>query len=330
MSRHLTLSTLLIAALCAPAKGEQVTLSTGETLVGKVIERTTLELILEHPVLGRLTIPAAHVAAAHTGSGVPEGEQTEGGETQTVAVAPSPQAVETAPQPALKPADRGEPVPLFTDWDLRLETGLSGSDGNSETSSFRLGFNGKKKNEQERWLLESTYSFATSAGETTRDEFHAEVTRDWLMPGSVWFSFVQGRYDFNEFEAWDHRVSGFTGVGYELFKTERFEMVTRMAVGATKEFGGANDLRPEGLVSAAVLKWKPTARQTVAASATFFPHLDDFGEFRLVNKLEWEIRIDQSDGLSLKFGIDNEYESLTEDDSIHNDLRYYSALVIDF
>ena len=327
MSIHLILLTLLVVVFCAPAGGEQVTLSTGETLVGKVIERTTGGLILEHPVLGRLAIPAAHVSAVHTGSEAADGEQPEGGEPRTVAVAPSPQA---AQQPALTPAEPGKPAPLFSDWDLRFEVGLSGSDGNSETSSVRLGFNGNKKDEQERWLLEGTYNSATSAGETTRNEFHTEVTRDWLMPGSAWFTFVQGRYDFDEFEAWDHRVSGFAGVGYELIKTERFEMVVRTAAGATKEFGGANDLRPEGLVSAAVLKWKPTDRQTVAASATFFPHLDDFGEFRLVNKLEWEIRIDQADGLSLKFGIDNEYESRTENDSLHNDLKYYSSLVIDF
>ena len=321
LPRMLPVVALLLIASQAPAD-DQLTLTTGETLKGRIIGRSEQTVTLEHPILGQLTIERAHIAALAQ----PAPDQP-----------PAPDAPPTAAVDQPAKADlAADVVPdsplahLFHSRDSHFEIGLSGTDGNSQTTNFRLGMVSKKEDDAMRSVFKSSYYFSKSDGNTTRNEFNAQLTHDWLIPDSPWLLFAQGIYDYDQLQSWDHRVSGFAGVGYELVKTDRFELIGRTGGGLTKEFGGENDLRPEGLVSAAILKWKLTDSQTLTGSATYYPDLGEMGQFRTLAKLEWQVLLNHADGLSLKLGLEDEYESHTDGDSIHNDLKYYGSLVIDF
>ena len=278
-------------------------------------------LVFEHPILGRLDINRAHIAEVHSSVAEPA-ERPSVGEPSVAT--PTPLEAEAHARPA-RLIDK-----WLEEWDSHFELGLSGTDGNSETSNLRQGFSARHETDKAKWLLDSVYYYGTSQGETTRHEFKADVIREWLIPNSAWFTFFQGTYEFHEFRAWERRLSGFGGVGYEFLKTDRLELIGRLGSGVVKEFSGAEELRPEGLISAAVAKWKPTDDQTVTASVTFYPDLGDFGEFRVTSKLDWAVKLNKADTLSLKIGLDNEYESQTDGDTKHNDVKYYGALVIDF
>ena len=106
-------------------------------------------------------------------------------------------------------------------------------------------------------------------------------------------------------------------------------MIGRAGLGGSYEFGSVNELVPEALLG---LEWVYTIneRQTLSSYVTVYPSLDDFGESRTVAGAAWTIAIDEADGISLKLGIDNEYESRTEGSSKNNDVKYYGALVFDF
>ena len=79
-----------------------------------------------------------------------------------------------------------------------------------------------------------------------------------------------------------------------------------------------------------VAKWKLTETQTLAGSATLYPDMAELGQYRMVAKLEWLIKLDRVDDLSLKFALEDEYESETEGEIKHNDLKYLSMLVYEF
>lgn len=317
----MSLRRCLLAVLVGtcPVQAAQITLTTGETLAGNIVEQTAQALTLDHPILGTLIIAAEDVTEV-SGAVDAEAPATSAGEEDAPPQGP----------PALAPSEPPAAPSFFDGWDARLEVGLSGTEGNSEIANFRLGFNGKKETERERWLVKSSYYYATSDGDATRNEINLDLSRHWLNSGSPWFTFAEGIYDFNEFKAWDHRVSGFVGVGYEFAKSERLELLGQTGGGLTKEFGGANDLKPEGLISAGLIKWQFTDDQTLAGSITLYPDLSEFGKFRVISKLEWLIRMSAADGLMLKFGVENEYESETEDATKHSDLKYYGSLVIEF
>ncbi|MDP7348921.1 MAG: hypothetical protein QF735_11835, partial [Phycisphaeraceae bacterium] len=63
---------------------------------------------------------------------------------------------------------------------------------------------------------------------------------------------------------------------------------------------------------------------------TVYPELAEFGELRITLAVDWQLKIDQADDISLKVGLKNEYESGTEGDAEHNDLKYYLMLLHGF
>lgn len=318
------LAASLVVAADSAALADSVTLTSGDTLVGQVVEQTEAHVIIDHPVLGKLTIAADNVQSVAITPPVSEQAPAEAPE---VVAAPA----EPAPAPAEAPKELIEAEPSFFEgWDASLALGFSGTDGNSETSSLNAEFKAQREDEEDRWIFRSAYFTGSSDGETNKNEFLTELTKDWLLPDSPWLYFVQGKYQYDQFEAWKHRASGFAGIGYEFVKSDDLEIIGRLGAGLTKEFDGERNLTPEALVGASLVKWKLTDNQTVSAGATIYPAMDELGEYRAIGTLEWKIKIDEADGLSLKFGLENEYESDVEPGTKHNDLKYYGALVFDF
>ncbi len=348
--RALMFAAVLVVGLDADAQAAVITLTTGESLEVTITARDEDGITVQHPVLGEMTIPTAGVmaiveatpeapedAADVAAEAVEMAETVDGAELAEEAAVAAAEAADGAAEGMaageVPEAEQDSPsfwAAMLSDFDSRFEIGISGAEGNTETANIRVGFRTKRENETDRTDVGATYQRSTSSGETIRNQANAFILHDWLIPDSPWFTFVNGNYDFDEFRSWDHRVSGFGGVGYEFITTEDLEVTARLGGGLTKEFGGSDDIRPEALISGALVKWKPTEAQTVSAYATLYPDLSDFFEFRFLTGLEWLIAIDRADGLSLKFGIENEYESVTAGGERHNDLNYYGALVIDF
>lgn len=322
------LTASIVVAADSAALADSVTLRSGDTLVGQVVEQTDAHVVVEHPVLGKLTIAAADVQAVALDA--PAADQAPA-QPAAVEVEAAPAPAAEMPAPAAEPKELIESEPSFFEgWDASLGLGFSGTDGNSETTSLNAEFKAQREDEEDRWIFRSAYFTGSNDGETNKNEFISELTKDWLMPDSPWLYFAQGKYQYDQFQSWKHRVSGFGGLGYEFIKSDDLEIIGRLGAGLTKELDGERNLTPEALVGASVVKWNVTDNQTISAGATLYPAMDNLGEYRAIGNVEWKIKIDDADGLSLKFGLENEYESDVDAGTKHNDLKYYGALVFDF
>ena len=308
-----------IAAACfitAIALGQDVVvLTSGETLHGSITELTAETLTLDHPVLGTLAINRESV------------------ESFQIQDAPdTPDSPDTPPSPPAEPEPPAlpepEPAPQFP-WKLQLELGINGSVGTNDTINFRVGFRGNRARPEDRIRFDTSYLYATDGSNTTQNRFTAGVIHDWLLPDSKWIFFAQGRYDYDEFRDWEHRVSGNAGLGYDLVRTDKLDVTLRAGAGAVHSWGIVNETDPEALLAAEV-SWRINDSQTLTASNFLHPELDDLGEFRNLTKIDWTAKIDRASGMSLRFGIENEYRSRTSGRTRHNDLKFYGALVIDF
>ena len=313
---------LLLAGAVARAE-QTVTLTSGEVLKGTIVERTDEALVLDHPLLGRLTIAAANVQDPPPAPPA----------SQPAVDAPAESTSPLGTTAALAETAAAEPVPLppwLQDWKHRIEAGLTGTEGNNDTLNMRLAYRAQRETERDRTKFDTTYFMARDDTGTTNNELVLRFEHDWLLTESNWFPFVRFQYDFDDFESWKHRVQGFAGMGYTVVKSDDLEANFRFGGGFAKEFSGRRDLRPEGLFSVGVVKWHPTPHQTVAGSLTYHPDLGDPGEFRLIGALEYQIKIPDLEGLSVKFGLDNEYESDPGPGDEKNDLRYFATLVYEF
>ncbi len=239
-------------------------------------------------------------------------------------------------QPPAEPVAEAVPeVPPAPDsfwegWEGSVAVGASGSSGNTERLSFRLGVEGKRIVETMETKAGIVYALGTEDSETTENKFRFDIRNDWLIKDSRWRYFAQGTAEYDDFQAWDWRLSGAGGVGYEFIENDRTLLIGRVGLGASKEIGGDNeDVVPE-LVLGADFEHKLTERQKVFATIDFYPALDDLGPYRFVGKAGWEILVDPEVNLTLKLGIEDRYDSTPGEGFKRNDLDYFALLAWNF
>ena len=184
------------------------------------------------------------------------------------------------------------------------------------------------------------YRLTTSQSKTTINRFDTGIFSDWKSQDSNWSVFAQGRFESAEFESWDQRITSSGGLGYLLMDVkditeqgkavDRFSLTGRLGGGIRMEFGSVNeDLAPEGLVGLD-FDYHLSEEQQITGSARYFPDFNESGEFRLESRLDWTISIDKMKGLSLRFGVQHEYDSLSPSNIPKNDIAGRATLVINF
>jgi putative salt-induced outer membrane protein YdiY len=299
------LASALLAAAAAAAYADEVVLETGERLQGTVLSRTEAEVVLDHPILGKLTIPAGKVVEAKT----PKGE-----------------AVPVAPPPPPPP----------TEWKYSGEVGVNGTEGNVDNQDLRAAVQALYEGKEHRWRFAAGYSRSETEDVKTKDQGYVEGLKDFLYEGSPWFWFLTARMDWDDFQVWDSRFAGGAGAGYAAYETDEFKLRFRAGLNYIREFNVDEDAFPdydddrwEGLLGAESV-WKLTKGQVLEGKVTYYPDFDDTGEFRVVGSLAWSVDLNESGSLAFKLGLENEYDSHREDPAEENDLKYFAALLFRF
>jgi len=329
-------TTLLLAgcAISASAHADHVLLTNGDKLSGQVITQDESSLTLEHAVLGQIVIQRTRITQVVTGDSTtdqpaqpsptpPESGSSEGTE------APLEQAREDAIQAAQR-SDSSTFDLLQSQWKHKLALGLNGASGTTDQQQYYAKIDSRYEDDHDRWLFNSRWHYAVTDGAQTRNQVETNLTKDWLVPDKPWFFFLKGQHKYDNNREWENRASTFGGGGYTLAKTENIEVNTRIGCGGTYEFGHIDEFTPEALFGGSVVQWNITQRTAIAAESTYFPSLQDTANFRVESKLELNYKLDLAKGLSLKVGLENEYDSSTPNDPGNNDLIYYGALVVQF
>ena len=352
---RIPLALTILLALAAPLRADVIELANGDRLTGQVITRTDERLEMQHDTLGRVALPMSQVRSVTVDQPSPQDAADQPDETTPPpAVAPPGEPAPAAPQPAAKVAPspaataegraveeevvaaaEKEPEPgllksVFDDWQTKVTLGVNGAAGESDVQSVYFRLNTQHKKDRDQWKISTQWFYGRTNGETSQNQVTSEVTRDWLQNDAPWFLFVKGEHKYDQFRTWKHRTSAFGGAGYTLLDDDALEVKARLGLGGTYEFGHVDEFTPEALFGGSIMKWDIDDRQTINGELTWYPALDDEDQHRIVSKLWWTYKLDMLDGLSLKLGLENEYDSRTQGDDNKNDFKYYAALVLEF
>ncbi len=335
--------TACLLAVCCTGPGlfaDQVELANGDTLTGQVVEQSERGVILKHPALGTLAIaqdrikrvtidPAATELLAQAQAEPPAQPEPQPQPAEAVVQADAAKVREAAETTA-----KAQPVSTFgwllSEWKNKLTIGLNGAGGNSDRQNYYVNFDTQYEQGRDRWTANTAWFYGKANGAVAQNQVQSDLTRDWLQTDSPWFFFVKGQYKYDQKRNWENRTSAFGGGGYTLLKSKEVEVNSRIGFGGTYEFGNINDFTPEALFGGSVLQWKLNDRTTLSGQTTYYPSLEDSSTFRIESKFECIYKLDLAKGLSLKLGVENEYDSETPNDTGHNDLKYYGALVLSF
>lgn len=311
MSLMKSLFATIALALATSAGADVVQLSTGETLNVEVLEQTETTLKVRHAVLGEMTL-----------------------QKSSATLLTPPQAV-TAAEAQVKAAKAAVPPPpqptsFWQGWKGSVEIGLAGADGNSENFNLRAGAGLDRITDPMETRFDATYIYATDNGQKSTNRAEVNGRNDWLFANSPWGIFLQGKYEFDDFQDWDHRVSAFAGPSYTFIKNDRTTLRGRVGAGVTREIGSTrNEIIPEGLLGVD-LEHKLTDKQSIMFSSEYLPDLGDFMEFRLNSKASYSYLLDDKTNAKLKAGVAQRHNSDPGEGFKPNDWEYFLTLGWDF
>ena len=214
-----------------------------------------------------------------------------------------------------------------TPWDTGIELGLNGSTGNNESFSIRTGGYLKRESRFSKLDYSIYYNRTTTGEETTQDNATSDVRNDWLLDdSSPWTLYAKANVFYDQFQAFDLQTNANSGIGYQIFNDPGVNLTTRMGGGASREFGGPDDeWVPEALFG---FEFDQSVTDTQKFFATFeyYPEFGDFGKYRLVADVGWEIELVQPSNVSLKISANDRFDSTPNGAEPH--LVNYSVLLL--
>ncbi|MHC5076714.1 MAG: DUF481 domain-containing protein [Planctomycetota bacterium] len=330
---------------------ERMMLVNGDVIHGKISNLTDISISLEHVDLGMLEIPKQKIESLtfkHAVLGqieIPKGQiESLGTDKPASAVVVEEKPTTTQVQQSQKGDEDEEHwlEPQFDSlnagvsrlkkqgWSLTTDFSITTASGNTDEETTRFNATVRRRLRAERLNLDMTYYHKTSEGDTTDNKFTAGVLQDWLNPGSRWFFFGLGRYDFDEFESWRHRSNIQFGPGYNLLDTDSMLLNLRAGAGGRKEWGSNNDdPRLEGLAGFD-FEWKITQKQSIDTTVHYFPVLNDFDDYRTRSSFNWRYLLAKELNLSFIFGILHEYQAITDPGDDNSDTRVHTGIQIRF
>ncbi len=300
-----------LIVLSHSVNSDTIVLSNGDVLSGKVLSKGENTLTLAHNTLGTLELTNEQINSVVMLEPTTASESSDNKDPEVISEA---EAIAQA-APSLHP---------YYPWKTALELGLNGSEGNSQSRNIHAGLLTKQETPELRRSLEMAYDSSETDNATSRDEFFATFNQDWLINESPWYYFAMGRFDWDDFKDWDYRMSLSAGAGYTFIENKEWSLRSKAGLGANREFGGEDDdIKPEGLLGG-ISEWTLSEHHKIELSSTFYPELDQLGEYRNITELNWVNKLNSH--MRMKIGLANEYESDVPSGIKHNDFKYTTSL----
>jgi putative salt-induced outer membrane protein YdiY len=309
-----------VIATAALSYADEVTLKGGDVIHGKVIEQNDDGVLLEHEDLGQIRIVSDRIASVLVASDkIAPPDQAE---PETGPPAPS----HLVKEPEFDRLKAFSARAKENGWSSSLDMSLTSETGNTDERSFRVGGKLGREYGNIKFASDLSYYNKESDGENTDDKLTIGLLRDQSFENSDWFFFMMGRYDYDVFESWRHRVGLHLGPGYKLIQKPDFWLDLRAGPGVRKEWGSDNtDPKFEG-VAGTGFEWKPTARQTYSFSTLFYAALSDFSDNRTRTTFDWDYLLSDEINLSFVLGILHEYQSVVDTGKDKNDTRIHTGV----
>lgn len=279
----------------------------GERVTGTVVSRSEKEIVIDSASLGTVTVGAGNIDTVVGPDGKPE-----------------------AFTPVADPGIGG--TGIFSGWTRQLEGGLTGTQGTTDANSINIQFNANIDNESYRSWIGAWWFYTADNDSTSVNQTRVFGSYDKKIDGGPWFVFGRAQYDNDSVQLWENRISVFGGPGYEFIKNDKYELLGRVGLGYTHEFGGDtpsdyDDSRFEALIGIDG-KWTIDPNQNIVYSVYYYPSLEDLDQGRVVSAIAYQADLWKAKGLGFRTGIEHTYEFITPGDDEHNNFKYFANILM--
>jgi RNase P/RNase MRP subunit p29 len=291
----------------------KIHLAGGDIIEGRVLQRTESAIVIEHPTLGRLEIPRERIDSLEINTPAAQKEQR---------VGPFDRYMRKLAAWTSRKKEKG--------WGYALDISLDTSSGNTNEQVSRLGTYVSRELPDRRTKVDLSYYRKFSGDELSDNKVTVGYGHDWLDQESVWFWFALGRYDYDQFESWQQRANMQVGPGYHLIRTDDLKLNSRLGLGTRKEWGSQNDDAKLEALFGTDFRWEMTDKASLTLAPYVYSVLGDLDDYRARIAGEWSYLFGPEMSLNFLVGALYEYQSISDPDKTHGDLRVYLGLRFGF
>jgi putative salt-induced outer membrane protein len=292
---------VLLFALGAPAYAGRLVLKNGDRITGAIVESDGKSVTIKTEYAGNVTVPMSAVTSIESDDPVYvtlPGGATAGGPIKTIAgalVVGGPNGLpmtlpltrvtalrSKASQDAFERRRDAGPLDL---WSGSLDAGLSLARGNSDATTFTMGFNAVRAMPNDKTTLYATSVYTRSrtdgASVTAANTVRAGGRYDVNVSDRV-FAFGSLDLERDELRSLDLRAVLGSGFGWHASRTERTTFdVFGGATMNREQFSSQSDrVSAEALVGQELTR-KLSNRAKLRQRVAFYPNLNEGGAFRL-------------------------------------------------
>jgi hypothetical protein len=226
------------------------------------------------------------------------------------------------------PAPKSEVAPIVP-WSGKFDVALSGSEGNADNQTFRVGFDVKHEEESSVENFNSWFRRAATDDRATEEKLFAQFRHDWKLTDSKWRPFWQASYERDQFAGWDARAAAAVGAGYQFLDTTEHKLAGRLGFGANNKYG-VEDPDVEELTWEALLAldwlWQVSDLSSLTVVQEFYPGINPSGQFRSVTRIAYDTRVGADSPWYWRLGYDSFYDSNPGDGFEKRDWNYYAGI----
>ena len=304
-------SMLLLLFLCSPAMADEVILTNGDRLTGKIIgikeDVLTLETSYSEPIkLNYESVQqmnSSDPVELHLKDGeILRGKISTNSSGQLVVDAGSGRealALEFESIAALNP-----PPKKTVAWKGNVTLGGNMQSGNSDTMNVSAGGLAVRRTENDRFLLSLLYNRTEDSGQRTAENTYGQLKYDYFL-NPKWYLYLNIDMLADEFKDIQFRTTVGPGVGYQIWDEENKALSLEAGVSYTSEDRdlGEDNEWVSARIGVNFLK-KLFDRVLFTDQAVIYPSLEDSGEYILRNEASLITDI----GTSLAFKLSNIWE----------------------
>jgi hypothetical protein len=323
----LVLCFLLTLILPVSGLADEVRLRNGNVLDGTIVDRSDAQIVLEHPDLGRLTVPTDAIDSVSE-TGAAENRPT--GQTAAASSEGSEDHEEIAQNQEGDHAKASGSTDAEGKWNLGLVFGGSATnDDEGEKTSVNARGRADRKRPGSETTVSLSYIYKLNKGEVDDNNLTGILHQLWPKEESPWFYLVNARYDYDSFRSWRQRIQAQGGAGYRFIDEEKLRLRPFAGLGFRKDIDSQEEAFPIEAVAGMDFALGHEDRQHLDLTAMYFRALTD-NEYRFVNTLEWKVPILRKGRVSFNIHLDYEYASEPDPGFPHNNYSLTWGLQWDF
>lgn len=282
----------VILFFSAAGYADQVTLVNGDHISGTIKSSDDTSLVIKTDYAGELTVKWSAIKSVSSDQPLyvtsRDGRVLVGKVSTTddkIAVATSADGNVFVGKEAVKTMRSESAQHEYGAWGGYIDSGLSLSRGNSDTTNFTLGSSAVRATEASKTSLFATSLFSKSTilgvSTTTASAINAGARYDRNISART-FAFVFTNFDHDRFQDLDLRNVIGGGLGYHAIKTPATTLDLSGGVTFNQEWFTTLTRRSAEVVVGEALDHKLTGAVSLHERLDFYPNVTDLGQYRVV------------------------------------------------